>query len=68
MALITETIVSETDTELTIKFESNNGRSRTKTVNKVEGMTNEDLLNRWHRRMTIEFLQRPFTFKREVTE
>jgi hypothetical protein len=68
MALITETIVSETDTQLVIKFESSNGRSLTKKVNKVEGMTNEDLLRRWHRRMTVEYLQRPFRFKRTITE
>ena len=66
MALITEQIVSETDATLTIKFSSQSGRSRTRTVNKAEGMTNEQLLQRWHRRMTIEYLQRPMTFKREL--
>ena len=66
MALITEQIVSETDTTLTIKFTSQSGRSRTRTVNKSYGLTNEQLLNRWHRRMTIEYMQKPMTFKREL--
>ena len=64
MSLITEEILTETDSDVTIKFTSNSGRTLTKTVNKVEGLTTEQLLNRWHGRMTREYLQRPFRFKR----
>jgi hypothetical protein len=67
MALITEQILSETDTQLTIKFSNKTGRSLTKIINKVDGMTNEDMLRRWHRRMTLEYLQRPFKFKVDNT-
>lgn len=67
MPLITEEIIAEDDNTLTIRFTNRaNTRFRERTVNKVEGMTNEDLLRRWHRRMTIEYLQRPFRFKRIV--
>jgi len=67
MALISEEIISETETQLEIKFTSKNGRSTTKTVNKIDGYTNDQLLQRWHRRMTLEYLQRPVTFKRPAT-
>jgi hypothetical protein len=65
MALISKEIISETETDLEIKFTSRGGRTKTKSVPKVEGMTNEDLIQRWHRRMTLEYLQRPMSFKRE---
>lgn len=71
MKVITEQIIAETDADLTIKFTNARGsvtRSKTKTVKKVDGLTNEQLLERWHRRMTIEFIQRPLSFKRELPE
>jgi hypothetical protein len=68
MALLTEEIINETETTLTIKFSRSNGASLTKEVKKVEGMSNEDIMSRWHRRMTIEYLQRPFKFKKEATQ
>lgn len=55
--LIEEQIVAEDATSLTIRFTRRNGRYIDRVVPKVDGMTNEQLLNRWHRRMTIEYLQ-----------
>ena len=71
MKVITEQIIAETDADLTIKFTNVRGsvtRSKTKTIKKIDGLTNEQLLERWHRRMTIEFIQRPLSFKRELLE
>lgn len=64
MALISEQILKETDSELTIKFTSRSGRELTKTVNKVPELTTEQLMRRWHTRMTREYMSRPFKFKR----
>lgn len=55
--VIEEQIVAEDATSLTIRFTRRNGRYIDRVVPKVDGMTNEQLLNRWHRRMTIEYLQ-----------
>lgn len=69
MALISEEIIAEDENTLTIRFTNRSGtRYRDRTVRKFEGVTNEDLLRRWHRRMTLEYLQRPFRFKRIITE
>ena len=56
--LIEEQIIAEDDSTLTVRFTRRNGRYIDRVINKVEGMTNEQLLNRWHRRMTIQTLQR----------
>lgn len=56
--LIEEQIIAEDATTLTIRFTRQNGKYLDQVVNKVEGMTNEELLNRWHRRMTLAHLQR----------
>lgn len=56
--LIEEQIIAEDDSTLTIRFTRRNGRFIDRVVNKVEGMTNEQVLNRWHRRMTLDTLQR----------
>lgn len=66
MALISAEIISETKTDLEIKFTSNTGRTKTKNVSKAGGIDNDKLLQRWQRRMTLEYLQKPFTFKRET--
>ena len=57
MALITEQILSETETELTIRFTRNSGKYQDKTVPKIEGKTNEQMLEIWHRRMTVHILK-----------
>lgn len=56
--LIEEQIIAEDTNTVTIRFTRRNGKFIDKTVNKIDGMTNEQLLTRWHRRMTLEFLQR----------
>jgi hypothetical protein len=69
MPLIQEQIIAEDESTVTIKFLNRAGtRFKEKTVNKVEGMTNEDLLKRWHRRMTLEYLRSPISFKRVSNE
>lgn len=69
MPLIQEQIISEDESTITVKFLNKNGtRFKQKTINKVEGLTTEQLINRWHRRMTIEYLQRPLSFKRVISE
>lgn len=55
--LVEEQIISEDDTTVTIRFTRRNGKYLDKTVNKLDGLTNEDLLARWHRRMTLDVLQ-----------
>lgn len=55
--LVEETIISETDTELVVRFTRRNGRYIERTINKIEGLTNEELLKRWHHRITLEVLQ-----------
>ena len=55
--LIEEEILSEDSTTLTIRFKRQNGKYLDRQVRKIEGMTNEEVMNRWHRRMTIEYLQ-----------
>jgi len=61
--LVTEEIIAETETELTIRFTSR-GRIYERTVPKVEGKTNEELLKRWHRRITLDTLQNRIRYKR----
>lgn len=68
MAILTEQILNETETTLTIKFSRKNGSFLIKEVQKVEGMSVEDILSRWHRRMTIECLRHPYRFKRESAQ
>ena len=66
--LVTEEIINETETELTIKFTSR-GRIHEKTVKKIEGKTNDEMLKLWHRRMTLMTLQNRVRYKKpEVTE
>lgn len=55
--LIEESIINEDDTTVTIRFVRRNGKYLDKTVNKIEGKTNEDLLKRWHHIMTLDTLQ-----------
>jgi len=64
--LVTEEIIAETETELTIRFTSR-GRIYEKTVSKVEGKTNEELLKRWHRRITFQTLQNRIRYKKPET-
>jgi hypothetical protein len=68
MALLTATLLEETDTQLTIKFTSNGGRELTKTFNKPleTTLTTEELVDRYRRRMTMDYLKTPFKFKRPV--
>ena len=69
MPLIQEQIITEDDTTITVKFLNRSGtRSKQKVINKIEGMTTENLIKRWHRRMTIEYLRNPLSFKRTVNE
>jgi len=66
--LVTEEIINETDTELTIRFTSR-GRIYERTVKKIEGKTNEEMLKMWHRRITLDTLQNRIRYKKpEATE
>jgi hypothetical protein len=55
--LIEEQILSETNNTVTIRFSRQNGSYIDREVQKVDGLTNEELLLRWHRRITLEYLQ-----------
>lgn len=55
--MIEESIVSEDENTVTIRFTRRNGKYMDRVVPKVEGVTNEELLARWHRRVTLEHLQ-----------
>lgn len=57
MPLVTEQIVSETENTLSIKFIGHNGKEIVRTVTKMAGKTNEDLLRIWHFRMTEKYMQ-----------
>ena len=65
--LVTEEIIAETETELTIRFTSR-GRIHERVVKKIEGKTNEEMLKRWHRRMTIMTLQNRVRYKKPAVE
>lgn len=61
--LVTEEIINETDTELTIRFTSR-GRIHERTVKKIEGLDNDQMLKKWHRRITLETLQNRIRYKK----
>jgi len=56
MAIVSEQILSETDSTLTIKFTSRDGRQLVKTVTKIAGKTNEEMLGIWHNKMALRYL------------
>jgi hypothetical protein len=71
MAFVTEQILAETDTTLTIKFTSRNGNELIKVVTKIAGKTNEQMLAIWHTKMVLLYLEyaiKKNRFKRTIVE
>lgn len=55
--LIEEEIIAEDAETLTIRFKRRSGRYLDRTIKKIEGITNEQLLTKYHRLVTLEYLQ-----------
>lgn len=65
--LLEESIISEDAETLTIRFTRRNGKYLDRTVPKIDGVSNEELLLRWHRRTTIDYLQNRILLNKWIT-
>lgn len=71
MPMVTEQLLAESDTMITVKFTSRNGKSIVRTFTKIAGMTTEDLMKILHQRMTLKYLtgaQQSKIFQRTILE
>jgi hypothetical protein len=71
MPFVTEQLLAESDSMVTVRFTSRNGKSIVRTYNKIAGMSTEDLLNVLHQRMVLKYVegaQKANRFQRTILE
>ena len=71
MPMVTEQLLAESDSIITVKFTSRNGKSIVRTFTKIPGMATEDLMKILHQRMTLKYLsgaQKSNIFQRTILE